>query len=56
MAVKIKDMTVPDNCMACLLASLQSTSGARYCLVTNYNVTNKEYERHDECPMEEVED
>ena len=54
-AVKINNMYIPETCMNCPLATLDSY-GYRICFVTEVNVTNNYWDRNDRCPMEKVEE
>lgn len=55
MATKIKGLRVPEACINCPFALLNSW-GERQCYVTDADVTDLIHDRHDECPMDEVDD
>ena len=56
--VIIKDMWLPEHCGKCPMALLNAY-GDRRCFITDSNVTNNATwaeERHDRCPMVEMEE
>jgi hypothetical protein len=58
MSVKIKDMSLPDNCVVCPLCLLDSYGWKRFCFATGkeIDISWDSSGRSDDCPMEEVED
>ena len=55
MSVRIRGMRIPENCVSCPLALLNNY-GERVCYVTEEDVTEMFYDRHDKCQIEEVDD
>lgn len=55
MSVKIKGMSLPENCLSCPLCML-SEYGDRFCYASaNVSIRKYDgtYERNEDCPMEE---
>ena len=58
MSVKIKDLRMPESCCRCPMSVSTPCYGELRCFVTDCNVNNPDYyyERHPECPLEEMEE
>ena len=55
MTIKIKDMWVPGCCLRCPL-NIITEYGERRCFVTGYLIESCDYIRHEDCPIEEIEE